>query len=84
MSSTEVEPDDLLDRVRLGDERALAELFSGHRDRLWRMVQARLDRRLRGRVDPDDILQEAYLDATRRLAHFAAEPGRCRSSSGSG
>jgi RNA polymerase sigma-70 factor (ECF subfamily) len=73
-SSTEATGGDLLDRVRLGDERALAELFSKERDRLWRMVQARLDRRLRGRVDPDDILQEAYLDATRRIAHFANEP----------
>ncbi len=73
-SSTETDPTDLLDRVRRGDERALAELFSAERDRLWRMVQARLDRRLRGRVDPDDILQEAYLDATRRIAHFANEP----------
>jgi len=74
MSSIETTAGDLLDRVRLGDERALAELFSSERDRLWRMVQARLDRRLRGRVDPDDILQEAYLDATRRIAHFASEP----------
>jgi RNA polymerase sigma-70 factor (ECF subfamily) len=74
MSSTEVRTNDRLDRVRLGDETALAELFSQERDRLWRMVQARLDRRLRGRVDPDDILQEAYLDATRRIAHFANEP----------
>jgi RNA polymerase sigma-70 factor, ECF subfamily len=74
MSSTEIEPGALLERVRRGDERALAELFSRERDRLWRMVQARLDRRLRGRVDPDDILQEAYLDATRRLSHFADEP----------
>jgi RNA polymerase sigma-70 factor (ECF subfamily) len=73
-SSTETHPADLLDRVRRGDERALAELFSTERDRLWRMVQARLDRRLRGRVDPDDILQEAYLDATRRINHFANEP----------
>ena len=73
MSSIEMGQGDLIDRVRKGDERALAQLFSGHRDRLWRMVRARLDRRLWGRVDPDDILQEAYLDATRRLEHFAAE-----------
>jgi RNA polymerase sigma-70 factor (ECF subfamily) len=74
MSNIQTEPGELLDRVRLGDERALADLFSMERDRLWRMVQARLDRRLRGRVDPDDILQEAYLDATRRIAHFSSEP----------
>jgi RNA polymerase sigma-70 factor (ECF subfamily) len=73
-SSTETQSSDLLDRVKRGDERALAVLFSNERDRLWRMVQARLDRRLRGRVDPDDSLQEAYLDATRRIGHFANEP----------
>lgn len=51
----------------------LAEQFSLHRERLWRAVQVRLDVRLLGRVDPDDVLQEAYLDAEKRLSHFAEE-----------
>lgn len=62
---------DLLNRVKAGDEQALAELFSRHRERLWRMVRFRLDRRLSGRVDADDVLQEAYLDAANRVSHFA-------------
>jgi RNA polymerase sigma-70 factor (ECF subfamily) len=33
-------------------------------------VRFRLDRRLHGRVDPDDILQEAYLAAAQRVEHF--------------
>ncbi len=49
----------------------LAEEFSKHRERLWRAVQVRMDPRLYGRVDPDDVLQEAYLDAEKRLNHFA-------------
>ncbi|WP_435011463.1 sigma-70 family RNA polymerase sigma factor [Tundrisphaera lichenicola] len=73
MSVGEEEPGDLVERVRGGDERALAQIFSRYRDRLWRMVRVRLDRRLWGRVDPDDILQEAYLDATRRIGHYAAQ-----------
>ncbi len=60
----------LQERVRDGDEGALADLFSRFRDRLWRIVQVRLDPRLLGRVDPDDVLQEAYLDAASRIAHF--------------
>jgi RNA polymerase sigma-70 factor (ECF subfamily) len=32
-----------------------------------------MDRRLFGRVDPDDILQEAYLAAAQRLAHYDTE-----------
>ncbi|MEZ6065970.1 MAG: sigma-70 family RNA polymerase sigma factor [Planctomycetaceae bacterium] len=58
-------------RVIEGDESALAEAYSDHRERLWRMVHFRLDRRLQGRVDADDVLQEAYLDAVKRIGHFA-------------
>ncbi|MCG3180810.1 MAG: hypothetical protein BIFFINMI_03173 [Phycisphaerae bacterium] len=57
-------------RLRDGETAALAELFSLHRERLWRMVNFRLDRRLAGRLSPDDVLQEAYLDAATRLEHF--------------
>lgn len=56
-----------------GDAEALATLFSISWERLQRMVHFRLDQRLRGRVDPDDILQEAYLAARQRIDSFAAE-----------
>jgi RNA polymerase sigma-70 factor (ECF subfamily) len=62
--------DDLQQRLLEGDPQALADLFSRHRERLWRMVNFRLDRRLAGRVDPEDILQEAYLDAAQRILHY--------------
>ena len=61
---------DLLRRVKEGDQQALAELFSLHRDRLWRIVNFRLDSRLLGRVDADDVLQEAYLAAAQRIEHY--------------
>jgi RNA polymerase sigma-70 factor (ECF subfamily) len=66
---------DLLDRLQQGDQLALAELFSRHRDRLVRMVAFRLDDRLRGRVAASDVLQEAYIDALKRLPHYQADPG---------
>jgi RNA polymerase sigma-70 factor (ECF subfamily) len=44
-----------------GDENALAVLVERHRERLERMVRLRMDRRLQGRVDPADVVQEAYL-----------------------
>lgn len=47
--------------------------FTKHRERLWRAVHTRMDPRLYGRVDPDDVLQEAYLDAMKRVKHFAEE-----------
>lgn len=52
-----------------GDRQALSEAFTQHRERLWRMINFRMDQRLRGRVDPDDILQEAYLDAEQRIGY---------------
>jgi RNA polymerase sigma-70 factor (ECF subfamily) len=62
--------EELLARLRDGDETALAELFSQHHGRLWRMVNFRLDQRLCGRVDADDVLQEAYLNAAQRIEHY--------------
>lgn len=67
--------DDLLERVKRGEEGALGEAFSTHRDRLWRAVQFRMDRRLTQRIDADDVLQEAYLSAAQRIKHLAAAPG---------
>ncbi len=65
---------ELLDRLMHGDPQALATLFSQHRDRLRRMVELRLDARLRGRVAPSDVLQEAYIDVLKRLPHYQARP----------
>jgi RNA polymerase sigma-70 factor, ECF subfamily len=65
---------DLLQRALAGDESALAALFDGYRDRLRRMIRLRLDRRLSGRVDSSDVLQEAYLDVRKRIAEYARDP----------
>jgi len=65
---------ELLAKVRGGDQQALAELFARHRDKLRRMVQLRLDHRLAGRVSPSDVLQEAYIDAVKRIDHYFEKP----------
>jgi RNA polymerase sigma-70 factor, ECF subfamily len=67
-------PDDtdlLVARAGAGDSAALAELFRRYRKRLRQMVRLRLDRRLQGKVDPSDIIQEAYIDATRKISEYA-------------
>ncbi len=51
----------------------IAEQFTLHRQRLSQTVRYRLDSRLHGRVDVDDILQEAYLDSVKRARHFHDE-----------
>ncbi len=57
-----------------GDDQAWERLLTDFRPRLRRMVGLRLDRRLQGRVDPSDVIQEAFLDAARRLSEFAKNP----------
>ena len=56
-----------------GRVRAL-ELFTSRRDRLKRMVKLRLDRRLQGRLDASDVLQDAYIDVARRAREYLASP----------
>src|SRR5262249_1786581 len=72
MTTDASETDDLLRRAQAGDGAALAALFDLYRDRLKRMIRLRLDRRLSGRVDDSDVLQEAYLDVHRRFPEYAA------------
>ncbi len=66
---------ELLRRVGQGDSQALGTLFSRHQERLRCMIELRLDRRLRGRIDPSDVLQEAYLELSRSMADYEREPG---------
>lgn len=54
-----------------GDSAALAALFEDHRARLKRMIALRLDRRLRGRIDPSDVIQEALVEAAAGLGKYA-------------
>jgi RNA polymerase sigma-70 factor (ECF subfamily) len=72
-STSDNNPDELRERLIAGDRQALAELFARHRERLRRMVDVMLDRRLYGRVDAEDILQEAYLDASDRIEQYIDE-----------
>jgi RNA polymerase sigma-70 factor (ECF subfamily) len=74
MSSEPTDTDDLLRRAADGEGAALAELFSRYRRRLRQMVRLRLDRRLQGRVDPSDVLQEAYIDLAQQLPSYLTRP----------
>lgn len=67
------DPDDtteLLNRAADGDVEAVPQLLATHRPRLKRMVSIRLDRRLLGRVDESDVVQEALLEVTRRMDEY--------------
>jgi RNA polymerase sigma-70 factor, ECF subfamily len=74
MDNTPGDSSDSIDRLRSGDHQALAALFDEHRDRLRRMVQLRIDPRLRARLDPSDVLQEAFLDVSKDVDAYLADP----------
>lgn len=74
MTPESSEPTDLLRRAAAGDAQAQQELFDLHRERLKRMVHLRLSRRLQGRVDDSDVVQEALLNVSSRLNEYLADP----------
>jgi RNA polymerase sigma-70 factor, ECF subfamily len=65
---------ELLEQFRTGDALAAGRLLQQHRAFLVRVVDLRMDDRLRRRVDPSDVVQEAQLEATRRLADYVEQP----------
>src|SRR3954463_6877684 len=73
MNADERTNEQLLDAAREGDERALAILVERHRLRLERMVRLRMDRRLQGRVDPADVVQDAYLSVRGKFPQYSAD-----------
>jgi RNA polymerase sigma-70 factor (ECF subfamily) len=64
----------LVAAARNGDENALAVLLERYRDRLERMVRLRMDGRLQGRVDPADVVQEAYRAVRGKFLQDHADP----------
>jgi len=66
----------LIERLATGDTDALADAFDRYRPKLWRMVRFRMDPRLATRVDPDDVLQESYLNAASRVRHYLSDTSR--------
>jgi RNA polymerase sigma-70 factor (ECF subfamily) len=53
-----------------GGADALATLLSTHNASLERIISFRLDPKLQSRLDPSDVLQEAYITISRRIQEF--------------
>jgi RNA polymerase sigma-70 factor (ECF subfamily) len=68
------ETERLLQQIRGGERSAIDELFSRHRPELRRLVHLRLDPKLRRRLDPSDVVQEAQMEALRRLDNYLQQP----------
>jgi RNA polymerase sigma-70 factor (ECF subfamily) len=74
MNNNSADTTRLLERARAGDQAAVSEIFARHRARLRQMVELRLDRRLRGRMDASDVIQDACVEVARRLDEYLREP----------
>ena len=70
---------DLIDLLRRGDETAAALLLQRYAARLIALARQQLDERLRGKIDPEDVLQSVLRSFYRRHAegewHIAEESG---------
>jgi RNA polymerase sigma-70 factor (ECF subfamily) len=65
---------EVIRRAGEGDTAGLEGLLERYRPRLRRMIRLRLDRWLQGRVDPSDVIQEAYVEVSRGLAAYLRDP----------
>jgi RNA polymerase sigma-70 factor, ECF subfamily len=70
MAENSQETDRLLRRTVDGDDESWGALLIRHQEKLRRMVAFRLDHRLHGRIDPLDVLQEAFLEASTHRAEY--------------
>ena len=70
--STEI--DNLIQRAAAGDQDALTSLLERYRARLKRMVRLRMNRKLYGRVDDSDVLQDAFLEISKHLKDYLKDP----------
>jgi RNA polymerase sigma-70 factor (ECF subfamily) len=63
-------PEDLLRRARDGEEDALGSLLEQYRSYLALLARVQISRRLQGKVDAADLVQETFLEAHRGFARF--------------
>jgi RNA polymerase sigma-70 factor (ECF subfamily) len=72
--TTSENDEQLIRQTRAGDRDALGALLAQHRTRLTRMVRLRMDPRVAGRVNPSDVLQDAFLEASQRIKEYLDHP----------
>ena len=60
----------LIDQARGGDASVLGKLLEGYRNYLTLLARLTLQRRLQGKLDESDLVQEAFLEAYRDFGQF--------------
>jgi RNA polymerase sigma-70 factor, ECF subfamily len=60
----------LLERARSGDDAALGRLLESYSNYLMLLARVQIGRRIQGKVDAGDVVQEVFLEAHRQIANF--------------
>lgn len=66
--------DALLQQARQGDPAAVEQLLARHREPLRRLIELRLDPAIVQRLDASDVVQEVFLEVSRRLPEYLLKP----------
>ena len=64
----------LLVEAKRGDRVAVNRLLERHRSSLRKLIHLRLDRKLAGRVDASDVVQDVLMEASTRLPDYLDDP----------
>src|SRR5438034_4095913 len=64
------DPEQLLGAARAGDTSALGQLLELYRSYLALLARLQIGRRLQGKVDSADLVQETFLEAHRKWGQF--------------
>jgi RNA polymerase sigma-70 factor, ECF subfamily len=70
-SEAQPDPEQLVCLARAGDDSARGQLLQGFRNYLTMLARLQIGRRLQGKVDAADLVQETFLQAHRHFPHFA-------------
>jgi RNA polymerase sigma-70 factor (ECF subfamily) len=73
MSSAAAEPEQLLHLARTGSGPALGQLLELYRGYLELLARLQIGRRLQGKVDAQDLIQETFLIAHRDFSQFRGQ-----------
>ena len=64
------DPHMLIQQARAGSQSALGQLLESYSQYLTLLARVQIGRRIQGKVDPADVVQETFLSAHRQFPHF--------------